>query len=77
MDFRHYRYSSYQTLVKAGNASAANAQKIATKINTDPILSWFGGVSPFVHAHEFSFEKNLRTEDLRGFKNLVGLDDTE
>ncbi len=71
-DFRNYRYSSYQTLLKVGNASAANAQKIGTKIKTDPVLSWFGGVSPFVHAHEFGPEK-----DLRGFQNLVGLDDPE
>jgi len=71
-DFRQYRYSSYQTIWKAGNASAENALKISTKIKTDAVLSWFGGVSPFVHAHEFGSEK-----DLRGFQNLVGLDDTE
>ena len=71
-DFRHYRHSSYQTILKAGNAP-----KIATKIKTDAVLSWFGGLLPFVHAHEFGPEKDPRTEDLRGFKNLVGLDDTE
>jgi putative transposase len=76
-DFRQYRYSSYQTILKIGNSSTENALKIGTKIKMDPVLSWFGGVSPFVHAHEFSSEKNLPTEDLRGFKNLVGLDDPE
>jgi REP element-mobilizing transposase RayT len=76
-DFRYYRYSSYQTVLKVGNASVENALKMGTKIKVDPLLSWFGGVSPFVHAHEFGYEKDLHTEDLRGFQNLVGLDETE
>ena len=72
-DFRHYRYSSYPTLLKVGNASAENAIKISTKIKADLVLSWFGGISPFVNTHEF----NEEPKDLRGFENLVGLDESE
>ena len=75
-DFRHYRYSSYQTILKIGNPSKASAITSGTKIKVDPVLSWFGGLSPFVHAHEFEHPQGTE-ENLRGFKNLVGLDDAE
>lgn len=71
-DFRQYRYSSYQTILKIGRAASENNGKIGTKIKADYVLSWFGGLSPFVHAHEFGSEK-----DLRGKENLIGLDDPE
>jgi putative transposase len=76
-DFRHYRYSSYQTILKIGNTSKENVMSVKTKIKADSVLSWFGGLSPFVHAHEFDQQPRGSEEDLRGFQNLVGLDDPE
>jgi putative transposase len=52
-DFSHYRYSSYQTIFRIGNTLETDAIKLCTKIQAVSVLSWFGGISPFLHVHMF------------------------